>query len=290
MKSFLTRTLTALGILTIILACVFWLRQYHLIATDIIIFAFSLLAGFEMFKSLQKAGSKPMGFAVIAALVLVLPLTYFLGAAGLIITLAISVIIALSIFVALHEKYELKDLAVTVFNVVYPVIIMNILIVMNHSDMGLYSLFTTFAVVVCTDTMAYLVGVTCKGPKLCPSISPKKTISGAIGGFIGGMLGATIAYLLFDYFGVFANFKNIGITTFGLDTWANVLIMLSIGLISSIVAEVGDLGASIIKRKIGIKDYGNIFPGHGGAMDRIDSFLFVIPIVYLVFEIFFKVA
>lgn len=290
MKSFLTRLLTALGILTIILSCVFWLRQYHLIATDIIIFAFSLLAGYEMFKSLKKADFKPIGYAVLTAMVLVLPLTYFFGATGLIITLAFSTIIAISIFVVLHDKYELKDLAVTVFNIVYPVIMMNILIVMNHSSMGLYSLFTIFAIVVLTDTMAYLVGVTCKGPKLCPSISPKKTISGAVGGVVGGMLGATITYLLFDYFNVFKNFTNVGVTSFGLATWANVVIMLAIGLLASIVAEVGDLGASIIKRRIGIKDYGNIFPGHGGAMDRIDSFLFVVPIVYFLFEILYKVA
>ena len=65
----------------------------------------------------------------------------------------------------------------------------------------------------------------------------------------------------------------------------NLAVMLPLGAICSVIAEFGDLAASIIKRKIGIKDYGNIFPGHGGVMDRIDSFLAVIPVMYIVFSI-----
>lgn len=304
------RIITALGMLTVILSCVFWLRQYSLIITDILILAFSVVGGLEMYRSMKKGGEKisapsvviegkeinnpnigvkPILSSILTAMVIIYPLIYFFGATGAIITLCISSVVAVSVFIFKHDKLNLKDLTATVFIIVYPVITMSLMIIMNHSAMGLYSIFLVFAVVVLTDTMAYFVGVTCKGPKLCPKISPKKTISGAIGGVIGGMLGAVITFLLFNHFGLFENMPNAG-EVIGWNNYITIPVLLIVGAIASVVAELGDLGASIIKRKIGIKDYGNLFPGHGGVMDRIDGFLFVIPIVYMAFEIIYSVA
>ena len=111
-----------------------------------------------------------------------------------------------------------------------------------------------------TDTFAYFAGVFFGKHKLCPNVSPKKTIEGAIGGILG-CLGLTIAY--FKFFGI-----NISIYT----------IIFSIFV--SAFSMVGDLLASKIKREYDVKDFGSILPGHGGILDRFDSLLFVAPVVY----------
>lgn len=303
----LKRILTAVGLLTVIFACVFWLRQYSLIATDFIIMAFAIIGGYEMFKSLKTKTVRkaminkeengytvseyrlqPMLIPVITAMIMVYPLVYFFGATGLIITLSVTTLLSLFILVFKHEKYNISDVCATAFNVVYPILIMSIMVIMNHSKSGLLSIFSTFAVVVMTDTMAYFVGVTCKGPKLCPKISPKKTISGAVGGVIGGILGMVITYLIFCQFGLFDKIFPNEINSLFANKALNLAILLPLGAICSVIAELGDLSASMIKRKIGIKDYGNLFPGHGGVMDRIDSFLAVIPITYIAFEMIYR--
>lgn len=311
----LKRIGTAVLMLAVIFACVFGLRMYSLVITDLLIMAFAIVGGYEMFKSLKKKSVsrvvvdikdgktkvtesklQPMLIPIVISMVIIYPLTYFFSAVGLVITLAVCTMTSLIIMVIQHEKYSISDVCATVFNIVYPIMIMAILVIMNHSKMGLFSIFSTFAVVVMTDTMAYFVGVTCKGPKLCPNISPKKTISGAIGGVIGGIIGMGIVYLLFCQFNVFAYMSEVGMiaqeahSIFPNNTPLNLAVLLPLGAVCSVIAEFGDLAASIIKRKIGIKDYGNLFPGHGGVMDRIDSFLAVIPIMYIAFEIIYKYA
>ena len=117
-----------------------------------------------------------------------------------------------------------------------------------------------------TDTFAYLFGIIFGKHKLCPSISPKKTIEGALGGIFGSL----ILLNLFNYFVL----KN------------NIVFVTLSGIILSIVAQIGDLFASKIKREMGIKDFSNIIKGHGGFLDRFDSIIFVTPLVYIVFYIF----
>lgn len=111
-----------------------------------------------------------------------------------------------------------------------------------------------------TDVMAYFSGYLLGKHKLCPKISPKKTIEGSV----GGIMGSAILSGLFGYF-------------FMSDILVHCLI---IGVLGGIVSQFGDLTASIFKRKMGIKDYGNLIPGHGGILDRFDSVLFTGPMVY----------
>ena len=116
------------------------------------------------------------------------------------------------------------------------------------------------------DTFAYIIGSIFNGPKLCPSISPNKTIAGAIGGFIGGLLGGAMLLLLATY-GIF------GLAPIGNTTVTNVVHYLVIGFCGAFVVQVGDLLASYVKRNCGIKDFGKILPGHGGFMDRVDGMI-----------------
>ena len=111
-----------------------------------------------------------------------------------------------------------------------------------------------------TDVMAYFSGYLLGKHKLCPKISPKKTIEGSV----GGILGSVILSGLFGYFFM-----------------PEILFhCLAIGALGGVVSQFGDLTASIFKRKMGIKDYGNLIPGHGGILDRFDSVLFTGPMVY----------
>ena len=120
------------------------------------------------------------------------------------------------------------------------------------------------------DTAAYFVGCTLGRRKLAPVISPKKTWEGAAGGLVAGA--ASVAAL--------------GAWLLGLSVWQGMLF--GIALVAA--ATVGDLAESVIKRQVGVKDSGNMIPGHGGMLDRIDSLLFVIPLTYLLATLFTAAA
>lgn len=124
-----------------------------------------------------------------------------------------------------------------------------------------------------TDTFAYFAGSFLGKHKLCPKISPKKTVEGAVGGVLGCVLANVILYAVYNNF-IFENPTN------------NYVAVIVASVITSIVGMCGDLTASLIKRNCGIKDFGNLIPGHGGIMDRFDSIMFVSAAFYAVFNIF----
>lgn len=117
-------------------------------------------------------------------------------------------------------------------------------------------IFSTWA----SDTAAFAVGKMMGKVKLCPSISPGKTREGAIGGFVGTLIVAVVFSLIFQFY---------------------ILHALALGIIIGIMAPLGDLAESILKRVSGVKDSGNIIPGHGGVLDRFDSLLFAAPAMYI---------
>ena len=120
-----------------------------------------------------------------------------------------------------------------------------------------------------TDIMAYFSGVALGKHKLCPTISPKKTVEGSV----GGILGSVILCMLFVHF-VPGDFGG-----------QPMLLAVAVGLLGGVISQFGDLTASIFKRHMGIKDYGHLIPGHGGILDRFDSVLFTAPMVFYVFWI-----
>ena len=130
-----------------------------------------------------------------------------------------------------------------------------------------------FAVSSFTDMFAYFVGGLFGKHKLCPEISPKKTVEGAIGGVVGGLLGSLLVFLLFDLFHVFG--PQFGLLYEGLELHpASVaVIYVAIGLFGSAMTQIGDLLASLVKRHCGIKDYSRILGEHGGIMDRFDGIM-----------------
>lgn len=120
------------------------------------------------------------------------------------------------------------------------------------------------------DTCALFAGMLFGKHKLAPVVSPKKTVEGAVGGVIGGAVLVLLFALLLN-------------ATLGLEMplWAAAVL----GGVGAVLGEIGDLSFSVIKRQTGIKDYGHIFPGHGGVLDRFDSVLFVAPFAEILFRI-----
>lgn len=120
-----------------------------------------------------------------------------------------------------------------------------------------------------TDVFAMVVGKLFGKHKLCPSISPNKTVEGAIGGLVGGLLGAAMCYLLFEVFGVFKS----GLPT-DLKLAYRIINYTLIGLVGSAFTQFGDLFASYIKRQCGLKDFSRLLGDHGGFVDRFDGIMF----------------
>lgn len=133
---------------------------------------------------------------------------------------------------------------------------------------GIFLLIFSFFAAWMTDIFAYFVGSKFGKHKLCPKISPKKSVEGAIGGVVGAVLLNVLLLFVFNKF-FFETKSDLSYIT---------VIILSVVL--SVVSMFGDLAASTIKRNFGIKDFGNLLPGHGGIMDRFDSALFVMPTLY----------
>ena len=131
------------------------------------------------------------------------------------------------------------------------------------------------------DTFAYFAGRAFGKHKLAPIVSPNKTVEGAIGGICGSMLIGVIATVIYGMLsGRYAAF-TVDVTV------CHYLVVVGMGAIASVLGILGDLFASAVKRQVGIKDYGTIFPGHGGILDRFDSVMFIAPFVSIVVRYFF---
>ena len=122
-----------------------------------------------------------------------------------------------------------------------------------------------------SDTCALFTGMLFGKHKLAPFISPKKTIEGAIGGVLGSALLMLLTVFLLQKFA-------------GLELGYGVAVLL--GTLGAAIGQLGDLSFSVIKRQTGIKDYGHIFPGHGGVLDRFDSVIVVAPVAELILRAF----
>jgi len=179
------------------------------------------------------------------------------------------------------NKSLLNETKNTLEIMVYPVTVLGFLFGINHFglNLGYVGIIMTFAISMFTDVFAYLFGSMLKGPRMAPEISPKKSISGMIFGALGGIIAAGLGYLFFVHFGYFGDcfacFNNT----------LTILIFVAMGVIGTFLTQFGDLVASAYKRKVGIKDFGSIFPGHGGFMDRVDGLMFTGALIYLLFAL-----
>jgi phosphatidate cytidylyltransferase len=226
---------------------------------DLLYLIITFLAIYEITKLLQ--AKEIFSYEATLNYLLAIPLFfsgYFFDKTSIGFVLLLYVSFNFVLFVT-YPKITLVRLAQTLFIGMYVVLFMYHMIMLNNMPDRKY-LWLVYIISFGTDTFAYFAGVFFGKHKLCPNVSPKKTVEGAIGGILG-CLGLTITF--FKYFGI-----NISIYT----------IIFSIFV--SAFSMVGDLLASKIKREHNVKDFGSILPGHGGILDRFDSLLFVAPVVY----------
>ena len=207
----------------------------------------------------------------ISAIILI-PITLFIIIKGGLIfnlLLIVAALILLSDFFNILVKSDNLDLLPKYlpFVITYCALPIAALISLRNLPSGLEIIIYLCLIVWLTDIAAFFVGKTLGGPKLAPKISPNKTLS--------GFLGALVIIALFALFAYFFTNKNISLYSF-----------IVIALFISIFAQIGDLIESYFKRKFGVKDSGNIIPGHGGLFDRVDGLLVASVIGYLVFGIF----
>ncbi|MBR5236105.1 MAG: phosphatidate cytidylyltransferase [Clostridia bacterium] len=190
--------------------------------------------------------------------------------------LVLQLMVLMIISVICHEKICFSDVVSSFFAVIYAVLFPMHLTYIRQMDHGIALLFIPFLGAWMPDTFAYFAGRMFGKHKLIPGVSPNKTVEGAI----GGVLGPVVTFLLYGL-----------VLSFGFQFTVNYLSLMGLALICGVVAQFGDLSASVIKRATGIKDFGNLIPGHGGMLDRIDSLVFIAPVVYyflLMFEVICK--
>jgi len=186
-------------------------------------------------------------------------------------------------------KFAIMKTLHTVFAMLYPTVLLMSLVLLNRISgiglvtltvenpnlLGLVALLFAFLIPIFTDMFSMLTGTVIGGKKLCPKISPNKTIAGAVGGVIFSVLIMLCIYFLLGAFGVFEELFFV----IGLKFWHVIIIT----LVGSAICNVGDLFESFLKRKAKVKDSGTLLPGHGGMLDRIDSHTANAPWVLLFF-------
>lgn len=183
-----------------------------------------------------------------------------------------------------HGTSTVRGTAVCFLTMLYCGVLACMLSSVNHlPENSVAAIILLFLTVTFTDTGAFVVGTLLKKYipwKLAPRLSPNKTVIGAAGGLLGGMAGAVVSYFIYYYLGGVIGTELV--YTGAMPAWVAFML---IGLVASVLAQVGDLFESAIKRECGIKDMGKILPGHGGVLDRFDSMLFSSVIVLFSFGI-----
>jgi len=191
--------------------------------------------------------------------------TWFGGISGLAVATAIAFPCLLVLLLPRGSENFVKTASASALALVYLPFLAGFLILLARPSNGLERVMTFVVLVGCNDTFAYLTGVLLGKHPLAPKISPKKTIEGLLGSLVFTIGGGAIA---FHYI-------------MGAEWWLGALA----GLLTVFTATSGDLIESALKRDMAIKDMGNLLPGHGGIMDRLDSVLFAAPALWLALEI-----
>ncbi|MFH1541865.1 MAG: phosphatidate cytidylyltransferase [bacterium] len=257
----LTRVITASLMAPILLACVYFGGVPFLA----LILILALLSLNEFYGLMRRKDFHPAFWVGNFFTIFFIVLGYFAlkkdwePAQAAILTVSAVVTMIATLFLKERPKEAIVDIAVTLMGMIYIGWFYSyFLFIRALSDKGAYLIFMMMTVWA-LDVVAYFAGKAFGRHKLWPSVSPKKSVEGAIAGFIFALVAAYI-------FGYYADFSTVH--------------SLILGGIIGIVAQFSDLVESLIKRDAGVKDASDLVPGHGGILDRMDSFIFTAPVVY----------
>ena len=241
----------------------------------------SLGAWFEFARAFVNKGIKLAYFTGLAMIILIWGCSWLGNDGELVAVSVLTVLLVLSHTVFEHKSFSIEQACVSAAGIFYVGLAFAHLILLRFTgepamvstslgnlQLGCAWIWTALIGTWASDTFAYFTGSLLGRHKLCPEISPNKTIEGFVGGIIGTMLSVTGLGVLFSF---------------------PLLPMAGLGLCIALVATLGDLVESVIKRATGIKDSGSLIPGHGGILDRFDSVMFTVPFVYYFVQIF-KIA
>ncbi|MDO5026597.1 MAG: phosphatidate cytidylyltransferase [Tissierellia bacterium] len=255
-KNFVTRTISAAFILLFMLGLVF-INGYFLLAGLLFL---SSLAIYELDLAFRKMNFRLLSiFAYIFNALFII--VAFYSDKYLMPMLSIYLLILL-IAMIFSDEIKIDSILMNSFIAIYISLSYVSFILIKEAAW----LFYIFGIASITDTFAYLAGNLFGKHKLYEKLSPKKTVEGALGGILGAILFALLFKSLFTI-------------------EISYLLLFSMNLVLSVISQLGDLIASYIKRRADIKDYGYIFKGHGGVMDRFDSVLLIAPIIYMILTI-----
>lgn len=237
---------------------------------------FSIAAIYEMGLTFRKKSYNPILIPAYIFAVAYPFVDFYFGLLSMII-LYMTTVMATMIWSLFTKRHTTNDIIPSLFILNYPtlfLICMQLVYFSFGRPVALVAAGMAYAAPECADTFAYFGGTFLGKHKLCPTISPKKTVEGAVFALLGGtVLGVAMIYLQ---------------RLWGAHVDSIVLILLGLGC--GLFSQFGDLFASLLKRWAGVKDFSSIFPGHGGIIDRIDSIMFCSPLVLCVFLVMQKLA
>ncbi len=296
----LKRTLTGAVILIVTLGFVM-LKQFHSIIFDVFVLLLTYGALYETSKAYKLAGKKVdySLYLVPAAICTIFNLEKNIFICfGYIVLLAVVLVgyLLLSEVISYGIKRK-KGIAekdteaqnkilfdktkYSMQTFIYPILLISMFFALNHLsyEIGYMGIILAFAISMLTDTVALLFGMAFGKHKFCPEVSPKKTIEGMIGGLVGGLVGAVCCFVFFYFTPYFCDPIKANLTLY-------IAIFAVVGVVGSLLTQLGDLVESALKRKVGVKDMGSLFPGHGGFMDRVDGLMFTASLIAIVFALF----
>ena len=227
----------------------------------------SLIGMYEYYRAIKATGVKTIDFVGFIFCIAFYLLQLLYPKAEIFSELLALMLITLFTYEIFTRKSGVNGIVHTMFGFVYVTFLLGHIIFINNLENASVIIWLPFLTAWFTDTAAYFTGISIGKHKLSPAISPKKTIEGALGGIIG-------CSILTTAFGVFISNYNSSLEI------SNFIL---IGILCGIFSQLGDLAASYIKRYAKLKDFGKLIPGHGGILDRFDSILFTMPIVYYYF-------
>lgn len=260
-EKLLTRTLSGVIYVVVILGCLFW----GTIPTAVLMSVMAWACCSEFFRLCRMAGRRPNEICGLTAAIAYPVVACFLGP-GMLLLVTCALLLSVACWYVFNPQVNVSDVAISIVGPIYTSLTLSCIVLARLSDPGNHGGALALLVIGSIwveDSLAYLVGSTMGRHKMAPRISPNKSWEG----FYGGLLGTVAVWA------IGAAFHVCGIG------WVTAICC---GLLEGVVAVLGDLFESRLKRSVGVKDSGNVLPGHGGLLDRTDSMLFGGVVAYVI--------